>query len=92
MANVISGASLAPSLSVAQFVIGQLLDGLKLRVMVDGVECEGVVNNIDFAPGPGGPDYVFAKAGVKMPGKEDKLYVKVSIHRDGTVHVLPNEE
>jgi len=87
--SVVDKATLAPSLSVAQFVIGQILEGIKLKIVVDKKEYEGVVYNLDFSPG--GSEHVFAEVkipNVKMSNKEDDLYIKASINRNGEVHVL----
>ena len=91
MSRKVSSAALAPGQSVTQFVIGQLLDGLNLKVTIDGEVYDGSVHNLDFAPGSGA-DYVFALVSIPKLNEgdgDDFDSVKVSIHRDGTVNVLP---
>lgn len=84
-----SGAALVPTTSLEQFVIGQLLAGLFVKVTIDGQPCKGYVHQLDFAKGG---DHVFASVSVPDPAnQEDSIYVRVSIGTDGTVTVMPNQ-
>ena len=79
---------LIPGISMMQLVIGQLLDGIRVNVCVDGCWKQGFIHNLDMAPGKS--DHLFAKVNVPDLG-EDGHDIKVAIFRDGQVTVLPLE-
>lgn len=86
----VTAAKLVPTLSVTQFVITQLLAGLKVDVTVDGLTVTGRVHSLDFAPESS--RYVIAL--VKLPplsGDEEGLDVQVAIHTDGHVNVTETQ-
>lgn len=74
--------------SLAQFVLRFLLEGrLRVRVTLPDRIFEGYVHNLDYAKGS---DHVFAS--VAPEDREDDTMVRVAIHLDGTITVLPDEE
>lgn len=87
-AVVVSHAELIPTMSLTQFVVRQLTQGLPVRVVINGKSYDGYVHQLDFSRGV---DYVFANVWVDIDGDEGRS-VKVSIHRDGTVMVLRQDE
>lgn len=82
---VVSSAKLAPTWSLAQFVINQLLDELIVQVTVGERTYDGYVHQLDFGRGS---NFVFAS--VFVSGLDE--HVRVGIRRDGTVDVLPNDD
>jgi hypothetical protein len=87
----VSSANLGPCESVIQLLIGLLCKGIVVQVTVGEKTYDGVVYNIDMSPGPQ-QDYVFADVHVPELDEQadDGLFsVKVSIHKDGTVNVMP---
>ncbi len=91
MSSVVASAKLSPSENIFQFIIGILCKGIVVKVIVDDRLYDGVVYNIDINPGPG-QNYVFAD--VHVPALDEQaddhfFSVKVSIHSDGVVNVMP---
>ena len=85
----ISNAVLMPAVTLTQFVIGRLLEGIVVQVTIDGRVYEGYVHLLDFAKGN---DYVFANVCVPDPDDEKEIIdVRVAIKTDGTVDVMPNQ-
>jgi len=80
-------AVLVPGSSVSQFVIQQLLAGIEVRVDIDGKTYTGHVHQLDFRKGA---DYVFANVFIEKEGEEEPIDLRVSIHTDGTVNIMPN--
>ena len=89
--SIITSAVLDSGQSIPQLVVGHLLDGLILKLMIDGKSCDGLVHNLDLAP-RSGSDFIFASVTVPELNQGDNEFdpVKVSIHRDGTVNILPD--
>jgi hypothetical protein len=83
----INCAALIPGISVAQFVIQQLLAGLEIKVIIDGRPYKGYVHQLDFARGS---DHVFASV-VIDDDKEETIYINVAIHDNGVVNIIPNQ-
>ncbi|OGZ33158.1 MAG: hypothetical protein A2174_00175 [Candidatus Portnoybacteria bacterium RBG_13_41_18] len=84
----VSSAVLAPSKSLSQFVVEQLSEGLPVQVIIDNKNCTGHVYQLDIAKGR---DYVFANVSIPNPtDEEESIYIRVSIHTDGTVNVMPS--
>lgn len=82
-----SSAMLAPTQSITQFVIQQLLAGLPVQVTIGERTYDGYVHNLDFAKGS---NYVFASVCIPTAeGEEEIDSVRVAIRLDGTVTVLP---
>jgi len=71
---------------VSRFVIERLLAGIKVNVSVDGREHEGLIHNLDLAPGKS--DHLFAR--VRVPDLDASI--KVAIDIMGKVSVMPNQE
>ena len=91
MKSFADGVQLAPSESLAQLLISMLCRGLHVQVTVIDKTYDGIVYNIDASPGHG-VDHVFADVHVPELDHEadDNFWsVKVSIHTDGTVNVMP---
>lgn len=84
------GIKLAQGQSVAQLVIGQILNGIKVTVVVDGKEYEGLVNNFDIAPNKS--DHLFAMVHVPDIGGEEGLDIKVAMFANGDVEEVPQRE
>jgi hypothetical protein len=77
-------AVLAQSLSVSQFVIQELLKGIKVQVDIDGKLCDGYIHSIDLVKGH---DFFFA--GVLIEKENDEpVSVKVAIYADGSI-IIP---
>lgn len=82
-------ACLTPHPSLAQFIVRQLLIGLEVQVEIGGKTRVGYVHNLDFAKGS---DFVFASVSIKDPDDEENdIYLRVSIHTDGSVNIMPNQ-
>jgi hypothetical protein len=82
-------AVLVPGLSVAQFVVQQLLNGIEVQVEIEGIRCFGYVHKLDFSKDS---DYVFAGVAIEDPkDEENTIYLRVSIHTDGTVNIMPSQ-
>ncbi len=91
MSVKVSTAKLGPSESVVQFLIGLLCKGIAVQVVVGEKTYDGVVYNFDISPGPG-QNYVFADVHVPELDEQaaDGMFdVRISIHTDGTVNVMP---
>ncbi|SRR6056297_255421 len=89
----LENAVLVPGQSVAQFVIEQLLKGLRIQVEINGKTCFGYVYQLDFAI-MSENDYVSAKVRITEPEDDDEInlyYLRVLIHTDGTVKIAPNQ-
>ena len=90
----ISNAVLVPDgPSIAQFVIQQLLNGLKVQVEINGKPYVGFVHQLDFGQGA---DYVFANVWIRYPDDKDEhisehISLRVSISVDGSVNIMPNQ-
>ncbi len=89
-------AALAPSESVVQFVIAQIVKGLHLNVEVDGETHDGYVYAMDnISPGPQA-NSLYADVHVPdlddEPGAEGCFTIKVCIRTDGTVIMLKPEQ
>ena len=94
----VSSANLGPCESVVEFLIGLLCKGIVVQVNVGEKTYDGVVYNIDISPGPGA-DYVYADVHVPeldevekvgISEKTEMFTIKVAIHTDGTVNVMPS--
>jgi hypothetical protein len=83
------GAILLPGEGVANFVIGQLLNGLKIQVVAGGKILIAHINRIDMAKGT---DHLFADAYVPTPMGQKDLDIKVSINRAGDVTIIPDTQ
>ena len=72
--------------TVTELVIGLLLEGLEVRVVVEGVERVGYIHNLDLAV-----NSVFENvyALVTVDGLDDSI--RVSINKDGSVDILDAE-
>jgi hypothetical protein len=78
---------LVPGISITQFVIQTLLDGLEVKVEIDDKLYAGHVCQLEFARGG---EHAFAQVHVRDYGEEnDYLELSVAILRDGSVNVLP---
>lgn len=90
-AEIIS-ATLVPGQTVAQFVLAELLKGLKVQVKIGNFTCDGHVHQLDFAPGI---DHAFATVSIPDPKSKDEdddtIDVKVAIYTNGEVVVLPDQ-
>lgn len=88
--RVPSSVVLVPTQSITQFVVQKLLEGLPVRVTVGERTYDGYVRSLDFARGS---NYVFASVHIPTPeGEEEIDTVRVAIHLDGTVTVLPSDD
>lgn len=85
----VSSAAFVPTKSIAQFVIEEILKGLKVKVKIGDWTGTGYIHQLDFVSGG---DYVFATVAVPDPDREDgeDIDVRVSINKDGTILVLPD--
>lgn len=80
-----SNAVLLPGMSMAQFIVCQLLDGaLAVQIPIEGKLYSGYVHNLDYGIGE---TYVFAYVHILKLDVEKR----VAIYRDGTVQLLPDE-
>jgi hypothetical protein len=71
--------------NVTQFVIGQILQGLPLKVKIEDTTHEALVESLDFTIGQ---DHAFANVKVlSFPPEE----IRVSIDTNGKVRVMPKE-
>ena len=88
----LANALLIPGQSITQFVVEQLLKGIEVLIEVNGKNLTGYVHQLDFSVMPGN-DYVFASVCVPDPDDEEggDMYIRVSIHTDGTVKIAPNQ-
>ena len=90
--RMLSGAVLvlAPTVSSSLAAIQELLKGVEVTVSIDGKPCTGYVHNLDFSKGS---EHVFASVAVPAPeDEENTVYVRVSISKDGEVHIMPNQD
>jgi len=87
----VSAATLVAGQSVAQFVIEQLLKGLKVQITIDETTYEGYVYQLDFATGG---KYVIAIVSVPdstSQDEDDTVDVKVAIFTNGKVEVISDQ-
>ncbi|MFA7286426.1 MAG: hypothetical protein WC052_02065 [Patescibacteria group bacterium] len=92
MSNLkVSTATLIQGPSLTIVAITMLLEGLKVAVSIDGGIYEGVVTQIEMAPGCGS-DHLYAN--VRVPdldesSDDDYASIRVAITANGQVTVLP---
>jgi hypothetical protein len=85
-----SEAVLVPKMSIAQFVIQQLLAGIMIRVMIDGKPRMGYIHQLDLAKG--NDDFVFASVSIdNIDNPDENIYLRVAVYGDGSVKIMPNQ-
>lgn len=83
----ISKAVLVQDASIAQFVVQQLLKGLRIKLKIDGKSCIGHVHKLDFSKDS---SQMFANVAINEPGGEELICLRVAIFTNGDIQIVPD--